>query len=144
MNKPTEDTKTRWSFEERQEMGENCWTLSEELFGDVGCDINDFQIDNYTYFLDNVKSCENLIRGLRQLSPLADDALLIAESMSEREFHKFKRVLVKERCGEYSNAPKKFRVIIIPKRFTPAIPLVDKCQVPLGAVLIKLIEEGIG
>ena len=126
---------------EREEEFLSLRTLPKELFGDAGCDINDFQIDNYTYFLDNVKSCEDLIRGLRQLSPLADDALLVAEDMSEREFHKFKHVLAKERRGEYSNAPKKFRVIMMPSLFTPAILLADKFQVPLGTALIKLIER---
>ncbi len=131
MYKSPEEAVENWTLGTR--------TLSKELFGDAGCDINDFQIDNYTYFLDNVASCEDLVRGLRQLSPLADDALLIAGGMSEREFRRFKRALAKERRGEYSNAPKKFRVIIMPERFTPAILLADKFQVPLGTALIKLM-----
>ena len=116
--------------------------LPEELFGDAGCDIHDFEIDNYVYFLDNVKSCEDLIRGLRQLSPLVDDALLIAESMNKQEFLRFKCVLAKERREEYSNVPKKFRTIMMPKQFVSAMLLVDKdkYEVCLGVVLLRLID----
>lgn len=129
-------------YESSEEEGEN-WslrTLSKELFGNTGCDIYDFLIENYTYFLDNVTCCEDLVEGLKQLSPFADDALLIAQGMSKQKFNKFKHTLIKERRGEESNASKNFRIITMPKRFLPATLLADKFQVPLGTALIQLLE----
>lgn len=37
--------KTRWTLAER--LGFEAWRLSPDLFGDVGVDINDFEMFNY-------------------------------------------------------------------------------------------------
>ncbi len=119
---------------------DNEWELSSELFGDVGGDIHDFESYNYVYFLDNVKSLNDLIEGLRQLSPLADDALKVAESMSDKNFHKFKKSLPEERCGERSVMPKKYDALLVPKRFITVLPIAEKFLVSLGTALIRMIE----
>ncbi len=116
------------------------WNLSSDLFGNVGVDINDFETHNYTYFLDNVKSLEDLLEGLNQLSPFADDALKVAESMNQQDFCEFKLTLAYERRMEDSKMPKRYITLALPKWFLYSIPLADKAIVPLGATLIRLIE----
>ncbi|MFH1582182.1 MAG: hypothetical protein ABIA08_00230 [bacterium] len=137
MEKLLGDVKIRWSLSEREN---EAWFLSEKLFGDTGADIYDFEANNYVYFLDNVSSHDELVEGLRQLSPLIDDVLSIAEGINEQEFRRFKRLLVKERRGEYSNMPKKFRTLIMPAQFIPATLLANRFEVPLGTALVRLIE----
>ena len=116
------------------------WKVSSDLFGDVGCDIHDFEPYNYTYFLDNVKSIEDLLKGLCQLSPLADDALKVAERMNQQDFYEFKSALAYERRQEDSRLPNKYDALVIPKWFIPAISIADKCKMPLGAALIRVIK----
>ena len=116
------------------------WRLSCDLFGDVGVIINDFEKDNYIYFLDNVKSLEDLLEGLRQLSPLADDALEVAENMNHQNFYKFKIALIYERRQEDSKMPDRYLALVIPRWFMYALPWAEKYGVPLGNVTIRLME----
>ncbi len=113
---------------------------SRELFGNRGCDINDFELFNYTYFLDNVKSLEDLLKGLEELSPFADDALEVAELMTERDFCDFKLALVHERKREESYMPERFFCLLIPDRIFAAQPIAEMFKVPLGAALIRIVE----
>ena len=119
---------------------DNWWKLSPELFGDIGGDIHGFEIYNYLYFLDNVKSLNDLIEGLRQLSPLANDALKVAESMDDKDFHKFKKSLSEKRCGKKSVMPKKYGALLVPKRFIATLPITEKCLISLGTALIRMVE----
>ena len=114
--------------------------VSRELFGDVGCDINDFELFNYVYFLDNVKSLRDLLKGLEELSPLADDALEVAKLMTEQDFWNFKRTLVYERKQKESRMLQKFFHLLIPDRFLAGQQIAKKARVPLGAVLIRIME----
>ena len=91
------------------------WSVSRDLFGDTGADINDFEIYNYTHFLDNVKSQKDLLEGLRQLSPLADDALEVAEQMNHQDFYEFKTALAYERKQEDRKMHKRYLALVIPK-----------------------------
>ncbi len=122
------------------------FALPKELFGEnVGIDMNDFDMHGYIYFLDNVKSLVNLREGLEHLSPLADDALAIAEKMSERDFLRFKKALVHERKAYesdlyYSRMPRKYQPIVIPQRFFYAIMMAEEFKTPLGVVLIRIAE----
>ena len=116
------------------------WQVSRELFGNTGADINDFELFNYAYFLDNAKSLEDLVRGLEELSPLADDALDIARTMTERDFCDFKLALVHERKQEESRMPEKFVRLLLPDNFMIGQPMAEKFEVPLGAAVIRLIE----
>ncbi len=116
------------------------WVLPTELFGDMGVDIYNFEVDNYTFFLDNVKSLNQLVEGLQNLSPLADDALSIAKKMKEQDFLIFKKVLQYERKMEDSRLPNKYLSLVIPQKFILANPLAEEYKVPLGAALIRMIE----
>ena len=122
------------------------WKLSGRLFGDIGCDIGDFEIFNYTYLLDNSRTREDLIAGLREISPLADDALAIAEQMSDQNFCDFKLALIQERKIAWqeedggSVMPEMYSTLLIPKLFICAFFIADKFQVPLGAALIRIIN----
>ncbi len=113
---------------------------SKELFGDVGADINDFQLFNYTYFLDNVRSLQDLLKGLEELSPFADDALDVARSMTERDFCDFKLALAHERWQGESRMPERFFHLLIPDKFIAGQPIAEKFEAPLGAVLIRIME----
>lgn len=116
------------------------WGLSPDLFGEVGpgqIDIYAFRADHWVFFLNNVNSLENLLEGLRQLSPLVDDALEVAEQMGDRDFRKFKKALVKERRGEKA-MPGKYDALLIPEGFLLGALVADKFEVPLGAALIRL------
>lgn len=122
------------------------WQVSDRLFGDPGCDIHDFEMGNYLYFLDNVKSLADLIEGLFVLSPLADDALEVAEQMNESDFYDFKIALAHERgiCqrGEMDSIfPARYMPLLIPKQFVWGNFLADKFEVPLGTALIRIIES---
>jgi len=116
------------------------WSLPTELFGDMGADIYNFEVDNYTFFLDNVKSLNQLVEGLQNLSPLADDALSIAKKMKEQDFLIFKKVLQYERKMEDSRLPNKYLSLVIPQKFILANSLAEEYKVPLGAALIRVIE----
>ena len=151
-------TKRRTTFEEREEEGFGCWSVSRDLFGDdPGSDIHDFQSDSYKYFLDNVKSLTDLVEGLRQLSPFADDALAVAEKMNEKDFTKFKQALSGERRALSDSheeqlplflklepltlapkMPRKYFALLIPKQFIIAELAAEKFNVCLGVALIQI------
>ena len=140
-NSPNE--KKRWTISERLDIDHSDdWILSEHLFGDGMIDINDFESNNYNYFLDHVASLDELIAGLQQLSPLADDALSVAENMNERKFQRFKSALKAERdCKSRSAFPKKLGSLILPINFIQATVLTEIYEVSLGVALIKLDEK---
>ncbi len=117
------------------------WCLSRELFGDIGADFHDFEIENYIYFLDNVSSLEDLGRGLKELSPFADDALSVAEKMTEKDFKLFKLKLKSERTQQYeSSVPNKFINLLIPSRFLQASFIAKSFNVCLGVMLIRIAQ----
>lgn len=95
------------------------------------------------YFLNNVASLESLEEGLRQLSPLADDALAVAEQMDEEDFSEFKRALSHERHiaqeGGESRMPIKYGPLLIPERFLVATPVAEKFAVGLGATCMRIM-----
>lgn len=125
------------------------WELSE-LFGDM-MDINDFESHHYVHFLNKVKSVEDLREGLYQLSPLANDALEIAERMTKKGFASFKRTLLSARIesGEnqlplFGEARKrdisKYAALLVPRGFILASEIADKFHVSLGVALIRIME----
>ncbi len=131
-------------FKLARKLRENPWLLSSDLFGDPW-EMNDFEMRNYTFFLDNVRSLENLLKGLCELSPMADDALRVAEHMNHQDFYEFKLALayerlVCERQQEDSKMPVRYDTLVIPRWFVYALPLAEKCVVPLGATIIRLME----
>ena len=129
--------------QEREKLEEKLsegWQLSQELFGDPGCDIHDFMLENYTYFINHVDSVEKLREGLRQLSPITDDALKVAESMSEQDFAYFKENLPAYREG--TKTDKKYGTLLIPNRILAVglLGLSERYGAPDGAVLVRLME----
>ena len=141
----------RWTIEERfwgflsdPQQTVN-WCVSSDLFGDVGADINDFEGYNYSYFLDQVRSLEDFITGLADLSPLADDALDIAEVMSGADFLEFKICLAHERgqaaMGNFgfSRMPARFLPLLVPRLFIKGAHLAATFGVPLGAAVIRIL-----
>lgn len=163
----SEITAKRTTLKEReQRLMESSWFLNRKLFGDdCGIDINDFDGASYAFFLDNVPSVEALVEGLAELSPLADDALSIAEQMTLRDFAEFKLALARERrlrkiergieAAESKNQlllpgfppeitggsmPDKYLALLCPASFVPAAMLAEKFEVPLGAAILRLSE----
>src|SRR3989338_3830782 len=108
------------------------WSLGDPIWGDVWC----LEASDYSKFLDNVKSLPDLIGGLNHLSPLADDALGVAERMNEEDFYRFKFALKNERSisksGENSKMPYKYGSLVIPEMFIPASLLSKTIHAPLG------------
>ena len=136
----TQDQKSKLE----KKVNEDWWSLPKELFGgDVGPDMLDFEIYNYTFFLDNVKSVSQLVEGLQDLSPLADDALAVAEKMKEQDFLRFEGALQYERKMKDGKLPKEYAPLVIPQRFIQAGLLSEKFEVPLGTALIRMIESEI-
>lgn len=113
--------------------------LDPKLFGDIGADIYDFEETNWKFFLDNVGSLEDLLKGLHQLTPWVDDALGIAEHMNVQDFRKFKKALAKERLGE-KRMPRKYHALIIPEKFILGSILAEKFEVSLGTAMVQLTE----
>ncbi len=101
-------------------------------------------MSQYVRFLDSVTTREELVEGLRELSPFADDALAAAERMTPEEFSDFKMRLSLERKGEDSEMPLAFTPILLPDRFLPAISLAQKAAAPLGTTLVRLLEHELG
>jgi len=141
----------RRTLEEMQKLmyGNSGCTLSPELFGkNAGAgigDMLDFEICDYRYFIDNVESLQDLILGLTKISPFADDALNIAESMDVLDFSTFKLALTKERkAAEDDSAescmPDRFIPLVLPERFISAILLAEAAAVALGVALIRILE----
>lgn len=122
------------------------WYLPADLFGrdsfgDGNCEINDFGTEDYVYFLNNVKTLEEMIEGFRHLSPLADDALSAAKSMNGADFQRFKKALAYERRqDEKRRMPKKYLSLVLPERFLDGYVLAEEFRVTLGTALIRLVE----
>lgn len=141
----------RVSLDERSSSN---WALSTKLFGEVGVDIWDFELSNYVYFLDHVPSVQDLREGLWQLSPLADDALAVAEKMEESDFALFKQALLAERLSSPQSStslqphfwhdlkiPSRFHSLLIPDKFISGFLMTSQFAVPLGTALIRIMEE---
>lgn len=148
-------------FEKRQrqvehnlDKGYGSWDLSTSLFSSSGEDMEDIycfgdsEKSGYAPFLDRVQTLTDLRRGLKGLSPLADDALAVAEAMAEADFVDFKLCLAHERRiandseGE-SKMPKRYLPLLLPSAFLRAAPIAQKFNVPLGVAAVRLVEEGI-
>lgn len=127
-----------------EDVENNGWHISGELFGDTGAaHMFDFLNENYCYFLDNVDSNENLIRGLEEISPFADDALAVAQEFTLSDFKRFKDALATERrleATDVSNFPDDWLAILLPARFILATMLAENENVPLGTALIRIAE----
>jgi hypothetical protein len=137
-----------WDIQCRELFGQNpeAEPSSDELC--TPADMYCFTIWHYTHLLDNVKSLSDLIEGLFQLSPFADDALEVALAMSEADFIEFKLVLVQERKsargeGE-SKMLEKYFSLVLPERFSMAIMLSGQAAVSLGPALIRIMETELG
>ncbi len=105
----------------------------------------DFEIENYHYFLDKVSDIDDLIRGLSMISPFANDALDVAEGMTENDFIDFKLALSQERLASQglaeSRMPKKFLPIVLPDEFmTPLMMDYKKFGVSFSIMLSRYME----
>lgn len=137
-----------WDVRRRELFGQNSVA---DLSSDESCTPGDmycFTLWHYTHFLDEVKSIADLIEGLFQLSPFADDALEVALGMSESDFIEFKLELVQGRKaareGGESVMLERYYALLLPNRFPMAIVLADKARVSLGVALIRLMETELG
>ena len=127
-----------------KKLNEYWWGLPKELFGgDAGVDMHDFELYNYRFFLDDVKSVNQLLEGLQHLSPLADDALVVVEKMKEQDFLIFREALQYERKMKDSKLPNEYTPLVIPQRFIQAGLLSEKFGVSLGTALIRIMESEI-
>ncbi|GEM_PF-7039145 len=120
-----------------------------DLHNDIASQIWDFSIEHYVFFLDNVGSLEDLLKGLDDLDPFVDDAIAVARNMSEAGFADFKLALAHEhRCssGEEpeSRMPVVFNDLVLPILFIPAMLLADKAAVSMGTALIRIMETELG
>ncbi len=139
--------KTRYTFRERElSTGiSRDWILPAGLFRPNirGLELFDFREEDYAFFLDNVRLLADLIRGLRALSPFADDALDVAESMTESDFVDFKLAIAYERAQaekQGSRMPEQFLSLTIPLQFLLASSVAEKYQVDLGVALLQTGE----
>jgi hypothetical protein len=118
--------------------------LSRDLFGDVpDCD---FELAHYVGFLDRVGSRNDLVRGLKELDPFVDDALTVAEAMTEEDFRGFKTALVLERNrnqdpDSQSIIPAHYHALLIPERFIPAKMIADRFATTLEVALLRIVQN---
>lgn len=118
----------------------------EMLFGSVVYyDINDISIEHWSYFLDHTRTLDDLLYGLYLLAPFVDDALKVAEAMTEQDFWTFKLCLAHERrvsqnSDMESNLPLRYYALVLPARFLEVLPVTEKCDVDLGVGLMRLYE----
>jgi len=128
-------------------------------------ELTDFEITDYNRFLDTVETLEDLIEGLAELSPFADDALDVAESMTANDFTIFKLALIHERKiafrlkdwnpnqlilidipGEEipeSKMPSQFAPILLPIKFIDAHFIAKIAQTSLSVAMIHNLEEAV-
>ena len=95
---------------------------------------------SYVYFLNNVQNKEDLILGLTELRPFADDALEVARQMTDFDFVNFKLALVHERQGENSKMSAAHRIIVLPAKILQAMIIADKAVAPVGSALVRILE----
>jgi len=118
--------------------------LSKDLFGYVpDCDFESF---HYVGFLDRVDSLSDLLRGLNELDPFVDDALVVAESMTEEDFREFKTTLTHERNlkhnpGSRSIIPARYYALLIPERFIPAKMIAIRANTTLEVALLRIMQS---
>ena len=138
----------RRTFEELKEIFFDDNNLAERLFAQNRHNrwgLVEFEMVDYIWFLDHVSSPADLIEGLEELSPFADDALDIAISMTELDFITFKLVLAIERrvaeSGEgESKMSKLYHNLLLPNRFIEALSLAEKARTSMGLALYRMIE----
>ena len=127
-----------------QRLRNKTWAPDPSSFGMGSGDIDDLEISHYVYFLDNVKSLSDLREGLHQLSPLADDALEVAENMDEGDFYEFKLALAYERRvqeeGGESKMPAKYFFLLLPALFLRAVPIAEKFRAGMGSACIRILD----
>lgn len=99
---------------------------------------------SYVFFLDNVGNKEDLVLGLTELRPFADDALEIARDMTDQDFADFKRKLALERRGEDSAMSTAHRIIVLPSQIFRAMMMADKARAPVGTALVRMLEVELG
>lgn len=143
--------------------------LSHDLFGAVPD--HDFELHHYVDFLNKVSSRENLLRGLRELNPFVDDALVVAEAMTDEDFWEFKKVLKHERerqqnirlydpnqleleigteqqemlCEESaSNIAGRFGPILVPAKFIRANMIANEAGTSFEVALGRIYEFELG
>jgi hypothetical protein len=107
--------------------------------------MTDFEMDHYVYFLDHVTTREELVKGLEELSPFADDALLIADWMNDQEFLEFSEILPLYRESVRSgredvSMPEKYDALLLPELLLHALRVAPEASVSLGVALIRLWE----
>ena len=139
------------------------YCLSKRLFqcNEPGNELIDFELSDYTRFLDKVSSLRDLVEGLYELSPFADDALDMAESMNDLDFSVFKLALVNERkiasflkdcdfkqmvlvnvTGEEipaSRMPPEFGVLLLPSRFIRGQMLAQQVETSLVLAMERIM-----
>ena len=123
------------------------YCLPRRLFGSMVCtEFTDFELVDYCRFLDDVASLEDLILGLSELSPFADDALDVAEAMTPIDFSTFKLALIRERqiakgLDAESIMPAKFFSLLLPGHMMMANQLAKLAAVSLSVAMIRNLEE---
>ncbi len=137
----------RRTLAELQDLFYGQYFLSQRLFQcESSNELTDFEITDFGRFLDTVQTLGDLIEGLAELSPFADDALSVAESMTSDDFVTFKLALIHERkivSGEedlVSNMPKQFVILLLPAQFMEAFFIAEQFQVSLSVAMIRNLE----
>lgn len=110
----------------------------------MGIDNLDDECGSYKDFLDNVQNKEDLVLGLTELRPFADDALKVAIQMTDFDFINFKLALVCERQGKDSKMSTAYRTIVLPARILQAMIIADKARAPVGSVLVRILKRELG
>lgn len=133
------------TFRERVTEGLSRWQLTGLFGSDLGTEVYDFEEFQYIHFLNHVSSREDLLRGFQELSPFADDALEVAERMTEEDFYEFKLALARERGlsarkEDVSNFPAKYATLLIPRHFIKGTFASKKFEVSLGCALVRMFE----
>jgi len=95
---------------------------------------------SYACFLNNVRNKEDLVMGLTELRPFADDALEVARRMTDSDFVSFKLALICERQGKGGKISDTERIIVLPDQILRAMVIAQKVAAPVGAVLVQMLK----
>ncbi|MEK7621698.1 MAG: hypothetical protein AAB415_00810 [Patescibacteria group bacterium] len=108
----------------------------------------EYEEEDYAHFLSKVQTLEDLRQGLKELSPFADDALAVAETMDDADFVEFKLTLAHEKrmlvdhVGE-SRLPRRYLSLVLPTCLLKAGPVAQEFNVSIGVAMLRLVQEGI-
>ncbi|MGH7782247.1 MAG: hypothetical protein ACREO5_00155 [Candidatus Binatia bacterium] len=98
----------------------------------------------YSKAVDDAKTLPALIQTLAEWKRFAEDALAIAEKMTDADFVEFRMLLAKERRGKFAGEQfsEKYGAIVMPEKLLISSLVESQYKVPWGLAFLRCEQEG--